>query len=125
MSFFKFRKLCLFSFLCRYELSCVKSELQNKYHAELEILREDYENKIDLINVENETRLQNIERKYIDKIEILKFDLDEALKGTAQLSISSAVQEVVSVFHCLLHFSLLVVAFQYFSVYSCRFIQNY
>lgn len=82
--------------MCRYELSNVKNELQNKYHAELEILREDYENRIDLMNVEHENKQQSLERKYIEKIEILKFDLDEALKGSTQLSISSAVQEVVS-----------------------------
>lgn len=89
-----------FIFYCRYELSGIKSELQNKYHAELEILREDYENRIDLMNVEHEDRLQSLERKYIDKIELLKFELDETLKNNSQLSICSAVQEVVSVFFC-------------------------
>lgn len=77
--------------LSKYDLSNMRSELQNKYHAELEILREDYENRIDLLNVEHESRLRDIERKYGEEIETLKYDLAEALKQ------SGPIQEVVSI----------------------------
>lgn len=76
--------------LAKYDLANVKSELQNKYHAELEILREDYENRIDVMNVAHENKLQEIERKYAEEIDVLKYDLAEALKQ------SGPVQEVVS-----------------------------
>lgn len=81
--------------LSKLHLNTFKAELQNKYHAELEILREDYENKIDLINLEHEKKHQTLERKYEEKIENLQFELDETLKNTA-ISVSNAVQEVVS-----------------------------
>lgn len=78
--------------LSKYDFSKIKSELQNKYHAELEILREDYENRIDLLNVEHENKLRDIDRKYGEEIEALKYDLAEALK----LAQNGPVQEVVS-----------------------------
>lgn len=91
--------------LLRYDLSSFKKELQNKYHAELEILREDYENRIDALNVEHDQKLQSLERKNEEKIESLKFDLEEALRNN-EISISSAVQEVVSfIFVCLCIFN--------------------
>lgn len=76
----------------------MKTELQNKYHAELEVLREDYENRFDLLNVEHENKLRDMERKYGEEIETLKYDLAEAMK----LAQSGPIQEVVSyrfVFH--------------------------
>lgn len=98
-----------------YDLSNVKSELQKNYNAELEILREDYENKIDLLNVENEKKVQNTERKYLDKIENLKFEMDEALK-TTQLSIASTVQEVVSSFSLLKYSTLMCCHFSLYQI---------
>lgn len=83
------------SALLKYNLITIKNELQNKYHAELEILREDYENRIDTLNVEHEIKHQSIERRYEEKIDALKYDLDEALKNAA-ISVSKAVEEVVS-----------------------------
>lgn len=58
----------------------------------MEVLREDYENRIDLLSVEHENRLRDIERKYGEEIETLKYDLAEAMK----LVQSGPVQEVVS-----------------------------
>lgn len=58
----------------------------------MEVLREDYENRIDLLNVEHENRLRDIERKYGEEIETLKYDLAEAMK----LAQSGPIQEVVS-----------------------------
>lgn len=78
--------------LSKYDFTNIKAELQNKYHAELEVLREDYENRIDLLNVEHENKLRDIERKYGEEIETLKYDLAEALK-VAQ---NGSIQEVVS-----------------------------
>lgn len=89
-----------FRLLARFDLVGFKAEMQNKYHAELEILREDYENRIDLLNVEHEAKLQSLERRSDEKIESLKFELEEALRNN-EISISSAVQEVVSwIFFC-------------------------
>lgn len=82
--------------LTKVHLHAFKTELQNKYHAELEILREDYENKIDALNVEHEKKHQNVDRTYEEKIENLQYELDEALKN-AHISVSNAVQEVVSI----------------------------
>lgn len=83
------------SALLKYDLNTIKNELQNKYHAELEILREDYENRIDALNVDHENKHQSIERRYEEKMDVLKCDLDEALKSAA-ISVSTAVQEAVS-----------------------------
>lgn len=52
------------------------------------MLREDYENRIDLLNIEHENKL----RKYTDEIETLKYDLAETMK----LVQSGPIQEVVS-----------------------------
>lgn len=82
---------CLF----KLDLNKMKVDLQNKYHAELEILREDFENRIDLLNVEHDSKMQCLEKKYEDKMESLKFDLEEALRNN-EISVSTAVQEVVS-----------------------------
>lgn len=108
-----------------YDLANIKSELQKNYNAELEILREDYENKIDLLNVENEQKIQNTERKYLDKIENLKFELDEALK-TTQLSIGSTVQEVVSSFLFSKNtvFCVLIIIFHVHTLYTILFFNN-
>ena len=81
--------------LARFELSSIKSDMQNKYHAELEILREDYENRIDVLNVEHENKLQKLRESYQEEISALKYELDEALHNV-QLTVSSTVQEVVS-----------------------------
>lgn len=92
--------------LSKYDFATIKSELQNKYHAELEILREDYENRIDMLSIEHENKLHDIERKYGEEIDALKYELTEALK----LAQNGPVQEVVSVSHhynsCTYTFSL-------------------
>lgn len=82
--------------LTKLNINTFKAEIQNKYHAELEILREDYENRIDLLNIDHEKNKQGLERQYEEKIENLQYELDEALKNAA-ISVSNAVQEVVSV----------------------------
>lgn len=87
---------CNLNNLLKYDLAAIRSDLQNKYHAELEVLREDNENKVDVLNVEHENKLRSVEDKYLEEIENLKCQLDEL--GRQNLSISSAVQEVVSFF---------------------------
>lgn len=77
----------------RFDLSSLKADMQNKYHAELEILREDCENRVDALNVEHKNRMESLERKYAEKIESLKCDLDEALRNV-DMNIGSTVQEV-------------------------------
>ncbi|KAF5306240.1 hypothetical protein FQA39_LY08938 [Lamprigera yunnana] len=79
----------------KFDLSVFKLEMQNKYHAELEILREDYENRIDILNVDHNSQIDNLEKKYIRQIDSLKFELGEALRN-AELNVTSAVQEVAS-----------------------------
>lgn len=102
--------------LSRYDFSNIKSELQNKYHAELEVLREDYENRIDLLNVDHENRLRDIERKYGEEIETLKYDLAEALK----LAQSGPIQEVVSVVLSFnMYFVFLTSSFVHFVSNAC------
>lgn len=81
-----------FQSLSKYDFTKIKTDLQNKYHAELEVLREDYENRIDLLNVEHENKLRSIEQKYNEEIETLKYDHAEALK----IAQSGPIQEVVS-----------------------------
>ncbi|KAJ8981747.1 hypothetical protein NQ317_004927 [Molorchus minor] len=85
---------CNLNNLLKYDLTIIRNELQNKYHAELEVLREDNENRIDVLNVEHEARIKSLENKYVEEIEQLKCRLDEM--GMQQMSISSAVQEVAS-----------------------------
>lgn len=72
-------------------LAAAKLELQNKYHAELEILREDYENRIDELRIGNENQLAEIEKKYAEQLETLKTELEEAQKYVL------TQQEVVSI----------------------------
>lgn len=71
------------------DLSVLRLELQNKYHAELEILREDYENRIDELRISNENIQNEIEKKFVEQIEVLKTDLEEAQRYV------TAQQEVV------------------------------
>lgn len=85
---------CNLNNLLKYDLAVIRNDLQNKYHAELEVLREDNENKVDLLNVEHGKKLRSLEDKYLEEVENLKCQLDEL--GRQNLSISSAVQEVVS-----------------------------
>lgn len=108
--------------LTKVHLNAFKTEMQNKYHAELEILREDYENKIDMLNVEHEKKHQIIERKYEEKIENLQYDLDEALKNAA-ISVSNAVQEVVSILQlfilCFIKLMFLITICTNFIIANC------
>lgn len=64
----------------RTDLHNLRVELQNKYHAELEILREDYENRIDELRINNENIQSDLEKKYMEQIDVLKIDLEEAQK---------------------------------------------
>lgn len=75
------------------DLNNLRIELQNKYHAELEILREDYENRIDELRINNENVQQETEKKYFQQIETLKTELEEAQKYVM------TQQEVVSFFY--------------------------
>ncbi|KAG5898706.1 hypothetical protein JTB14_030655 [Gonioctena quinquepunctata] len=79
--------------LLKYDLSVIRNDLRKKYHAELEVLREENENKLDELNVQFENKLRGAEEKYLDEIEGLKVRLDEMGK---QVSVCSAVQEVGS-----------------------------
>lgn len=63
--------------------------LQNKYHAELEILREDFDNRVDVLNVEHENHLKSVERKFLEEIE----ELNRQLRGRI---VTTCQQEVVS-----------------------------
>lgn len=80
--------------LLKYDLSIIKHDLQNKYHAELEVLREDNENKVDELNIHYQNKLKSLENHYTEEIENLKIQIDDLQKQ--HLNISSAVQEVVS-----------------------------
>ncbi|KAF5283599.1 hypothetical protein FQR65_LT13805 [Abscondita terminalis] len=79
----------------KFDLSVFKLEMQNKVHAELEILREDYENRIDILNVDHNNQMINLEKKYSEQIDSLKLELDEALRNS-EMNVSTAVQEVAS-----------------------------
>ncbi|KAK4873718.1 hypothetical protein RN001_013078 [Aquatica leii] len=79
----------------KFDLTGFKLEMQNKFHAELEILREDYENRIDVLNVDHNAQLLNLEKKYVEQIDSLKLELDEALRNV-EMNVSTAVQEVAS-----------------------------
>lgn len=72
----------------KHDLAAIKCELQNKYHAELEILREDFDNRIDLNNVDHENKMRELEKTYLEEVQ----DLNTQLRGR----ISTTVQEVVS-----------------------------
>lgn len=72
------------------DLNSLRLELQNKYHAELEILREDYDNRLDELKIKHDTLVQDIEEKYVNQIELLKTELEEAQKNAV------TSQEVVS-----------------------------
>ncbi|KAJ8915115.1 hypothetical protein NQ315_000367, partial [Exocentrus adspersus] len=63
---------CNLNNLLKYDLAIIRNDLQNKYHAELEVLREDNENKVDLLNLEYEKRLKSLEGRYLEEIEALK-----------------------------------------------------
>ncbi|VEN34273.1 unnamed protein product [Callosobruchus maculatus] len=80
------------SILLKYDLSVIKSDLQNKYHAELEVLREENENRVDLLRVKHEEKLRNLEDKYVEEINDLRIQLDEMTRQN--INISTAVQEV-------------------------------
>ncbi|KAJ8933982.1 hypothetical protein NQ314_013662 [Rhamnusium bicolor] len=85
---------CNLNNLLKYDLAIIKNDLQNKYYAELEVLREGNENKVDLLNVEHEKKLRNLESRYLEEMENLKCQLDELARQN--VTISSAVQEVTS-----------------------------
>ncbi|KAK5641438.1 hypothetical protein RI129_009985 [Pyrocoelia pectoralis] len=78
----------------KFDLSRFKLEMQNKYHAELEILREDYMNRIDNLNVDHDNKIRHIESKYMEQIDSLQCDLQEALQN-AEVNVHTAVQEVM------------------------------
>ncbi|KAJ3623780.1 hypothetical protein MTP99_017443 [Tenebrio molitor] len=75
--------------LIKYDLSTIKNELQNKYHAELEILREDFDNRVDVMNVEHENKLRSLEKRYVEEID----DLNSQLRGRV---VTTAQQEVAN-----------------------------
>nr|CAH7720570.1 unnamed protein product [Callosobruchus chinensis] len=81
------------SILLKYDLSVIKSDLQNKYHAELEVLREENENRVDLLRVKHEEKLRTLEDKYVEEINDLRIQLDEMTRQN--INISTAVQEVL------------------------------
>lgn len=80
------------------------NDARNKYNAELEILREDFDNRIDLMNVENEQKLTRLETKYKQEIDLLNQQLlDQIEEGNANNMLqlrnhNSSVQEEVSNF---------------------------
>lgn len=80
--------------LLKFDLSLIRSDLQNKYHAELEVMREDNENKFDELRIKYENNLQNLDAKYREEVENLKIQLEDMQKQN--MSLCSAVQEVVS-----------------------------
>ncbi|KAJ8944430.1 hypothetical protein NQ318_002127 [Aromia moschata] len=84
---------CNLNNLLKYDLTIIKNDLRNKYHAELEVLREDGENRIDVLNVEHEARLKSLEGRYLEEIEQLKAQLDEM--GRHNMGVTSAIQEVI------------------------------
>lgn len=75
------------------DLNNLRLELQNKYHAELEILREDYENRLDELRINNENVQQENEKKYLEQIDQLKTELEETQRYVM------TQQEVVSCFY--------------------------
>lgn len=83
--------------LLKYDLSVIKNDLQNKYHAELEVLREDGENRFDELRLQYEDKMRCLDEKYREEIEGLKIHLEEVQKQN--MSLCSAVQEVVSFFY--------------------------
>lgn len=80
--------------LLKYDLLVIRNDLQNKYHAELEVMREDNENKCDELRIEYENNMQNLEAKSQEEIDNLKMQIEEMQKQN--MSLCSAVQEVVS-----------------------------
>lgn len=72
------------------DLNSLRTELQNKYHAELEILREDYDNRLDELKIAHDNHIQQLEEKYDIIIKSLKGDLEDVQKTVV------ATQEVVS-----------------------------
>lgn len=77
-------KKCPINNVIRYDLTNIRLDLQNKYHAELEIMNEQHENTIDMMNVEFEKKLKEMEE------ELMK------VKSQVQVyNVSSSVQEVV------------------------------
>ncbi|CAH1116029.1 unnamed protein product [Phaedon cochleariae] len=76
--------------IMKYDLVAIR----NKYNAELEVLREDNENKVDELNIHYENKWKSLEKKYLNEILVLKMQLEEI--GKQKLSVSSAVQEVGS-----------------------------
>ncbi|XP_049819038.1 centromere-associated protein E-like isoform X3 [Aethina tumida] len=78
-------KKCPINNVIRYDLTNIRLDLQNKYHAELEIMNEQHENTIDMMNVEFEKKLKETEE------ELMK------VKSQVQVyNVSSSVQEVAS-----------------------------
>ncbi|KAL3273133.1 hypothetical protein HHI36_014587, partial [Cryptolaemus montrouzieri] len=77
--------------LFKIEMEAFRSEMKNKYNAELEILNQDYENKIDRLKVQQEEKLNVMKEKYLEEIENLKEILNKTNKG---IGYSSAIQEV-------------------------------
>lgn len=72
------------------DLHSLRTELQNKYHAELEILREDYDNRLDELKISHDNHIHELEQKYDIIIKSLKSDLEDVQKT------ATAIQEVVS-----------------------------
>ncbi|XP_063915449.1 pericentrin isoform X3 [Zophobas morio] len=85
--------------LIKYDLALMKNELQNKYHAELEILREDFDNRVDVLNVEHENKLTSLEKKYLEEIDDLNTQLRGRISTTTQQEVANSgefeIDEVV------------------------------
>lgn len=95
---------CNLNNLLKYDLTVIKHDLQNKYHAELEVMREDSENKFDELRLQYESRIQNLDDKYEEEIENLKIQMEDVQKQN--MSLCSAVQEVVRFFKILIFMNM-------------------
>ncbi|RZC43306.1 myosin-9-like, partial [Asbolus verrucosus] len=85
--------------LIKCDLASMRSELQNKYHAELEILREDFDNRVDVMNVEHENKLRSVEKRYLEEIDDLNAQLRGRIATTVQQEVANSgefeIDEVV------------------------------
>ncbi|XP_044760677.1 pericentrin-like isoform X2 [Coccinella septempunctata] len=77
--------------LFKIEMEAFRNEMKNKYNAELEILNQDYENKVDTLKVQQEDKLNAMREKYLEEIDTLKEILNKTNKT---LEFGSSIQEV-------------------------------
>ncbi|XP_025835932.1 centrosomal protein of 112 kDa-like [Agrilus planipennis] len=62
------------------------TEIQNRNHTELEILRDNYENRISLLDVEYNKKIQDIERKHNEEISSLKEQLQNNVRNQHEVA---------------------------------------